>query len=466
MPASLKVLVVDDDRLNRLCLTSMLKEAGHQADACDSAMAALEAMDRAPFDLLFTDVRMPGMDGLQLLAETKARHPSIDVVLITAYGSVEAAVEAMRAGAADYLTKPFELPELVFRLSRLIELRAARSEVNSLRALLGHHCHCGIVGNSPAIQRVYQRIHAFADNDAPVLITGETGTGKELVARALHVHSHRGKQPFIAVGCGTIPRELAESELFGHEKGAFTGATQRRKGSFERADGGTLLLDDIDDLPLDLQVKLLRVLQDGTLRRVGGDDEVQVNVRVVATSKIDLEQAVAAGRFRDDVFYRLRGLEICLPPLRERGDDMLIIAQHFLRTLPSVRQSRPCSISAAAARALKAYPWRGNVRELKRAVETSLVLCRGEEILVEHLPDYVVRQGVSSLPQSLFSINLEGREEIKLKELVSQFEDEIIDWALTKADGQQAKAAELLGLPRTTLQSRLSPRRQAASTSI
>lgn len=314
MNPRLRVLVVDDERLSRISMVCQLKDAFYEAEACESASVALSALARANWDVVVTDLRMPGMSGLELLAEIRRQYPAVDVIVITAYGSVETAVDAMRAGAADFLTKPFGFSELDFRLKKIAELRAARSEVSSLRALIDHSCKCGLVGGSPAIVRVCERIRAFAGHDAPVLVTGETGTGKEMVARALHNESQRANKPFIAVGCGTIPRELAESELFGHEKGSFTGASQRRKGSFERADGGTLLLDDIDDLPLDLQVKLLRVLQEGTLTRVGGSEEIKVDVRVVATSKVDLEKAASAGKFRDDVFYRLRGLEIRLPP--------------------------------------------------------------------------------------------------------------------------------------------------------
>ncbi len=455
MNPRLRVLVVDDERLSRISMVCQLKDAAYEAEACESAQVALAALARATWDVVVTDLRMPGMSGLELLGEIRRQYPGVDVIVITAYGNVETAVDAMRAGAADFLTKPFGFSELDFRLKKLAELRAARSEVNSLRALIDDACKCGLVGSSPAMARVCERISAFAGHDAPVLITGETGTGKEMVARALHNQSPRAGKPFIAVGCGTIPRELAESELFGHEKGAFTGASQRRKGSFERADGGTLLLDDIDDLPLDLQVKLLRVLQEGTLTRVGGSEEIKVDVRVVATSKVDLDKAAAAGKFRDDVFYRLRGLEIRLPPLRERGDDVLILAQHFLRAIAAHNHAQPKTLSPEAARVLRACPWRGNVRELRRAIETAVVLCPAEEIKVEHLPEYLNREATPEGRNARFALELNGCEHVNLKELVTQFEDSVIEWAMRKSDGQQAKAADLLGLPRTTFQSRI-----------
>jgi len=461
MNPRLRVLVVDDERLSRISMVCQLKDAFYEAEACESASVALSALARANWDVVVTDLRMPGMSGLELLAEIRRQYPAVDVIVITAYGSVETAVDAMRAGAADFLTKPFGFSELDFRLKKIAELRAARSEVSSLRALIDHSCKCGLVGGSPAIVRVCERIRAFAGHDAPVLVTGETGTGKEMVARALHNESQRANKPFIAVGCGTIPRELAESELFGHEKGSFTGASQRRKGSFERADGGTLLLDDIDDLPLDLQVKLLRVLQEGTLTRVGGSEEIKVDVRVVATSKVDLEKAASAGKFRDDVFYRLRGLEIRLPPLRERGDDVLILAQFFLRAIAAQMHTQPKALSPDAARTLKACPWRGNVRELRRAIETAVVLCPGGEIKVEHLPEYLSREPRQEAANAQFSLDLDRCEHVNFKELVTQFEDSVIEWAMRKSDGQQAKAADLLGLPRTTFQSRIGRKKDA-----
>lgn len=455
------VFIVDDDQSIRESLALVLRLEGYRSRTFASGEEFLASCPADTAGCVIVDLRMPGMSGLELLGEIRHQYPGVDVIVITAYGNVETAVDAMRAGAADFLTKPFGFSELDFRLKKLAELRAARSEVNSLRALIDDACKCGLVGSSPAMARVCERISAFAGHDAPVLITGETGTGKEMVARALHNQSPRAGKPFIAVGCGTIPRELAESELFGHEKGAFTGASQRRKGSFERADGGTLLLDDIDDLPLDLQVKLLRVLQEGTLTRVGGSEEIKVDVRVVATSKVDLDKAAAAGKFRDDVFYRLRGLEIRLPPLRERGDDVLILAQHFLRAIAAHNHAQPKTLSPEAARVLKACPWRGNVRELRRAIETAVVLCPAEEIKVEHLPEYLSREATPEGRNARFALELNGCEHVNLKELVTQFEDSVIEWAMRKSDGQQAKAADLLGLPRTTFQSRIGRKKDA-----
>ncbi|MCP4659112.1 MAG: sigma-54-dependent Fis family transcriptional regulator, partial [bacterium] len=315
---------------------------------------------------------------------------------------------------------------------------------------------CGLVVQSPAMWQVWDRVQLFAEHDTPVLVLGETGTGKELVARAIHQLSARGSGPVVAVASGAVPRDLAESEFFGHEKGAFTGALRLRMGSFERADGGSLLLDDVDDLPLDIQVKLLRVLQEGRIQRVGGNREITVDVRVIATSKVKLQEAVAAGRFREDLYYRLRGLEIILPPLRDRGDEVLVLAQHFLRELGARQGTEPKSLSVAAAESLRRHSWPGNVRELRRVMESATALCRGPEISPAHLPEALsLDQGVSRL----FTLHLDNSAELAFQDLVQQVEDELVDWAVRKAAGRQNRAAEILGLPRTTFQTKLGRRK-------
>ena len=456
MTGNLRVLVVDDDRISRRATLRQLQDAGYLADAVENAFQALERLEAQSWDVVVTDLRMPMMDGVALLREIKKKYPSTDVILMTAYGTVETAVAAMQEGAADYLEKPFPVHELDLRLKKLWELREAHAEVNALKAILDEEQSCFglVVGRSPVMRSACDSIGIFAKHDAPVLITGETGTGKELVARALHREGPRARGPFIPVACGTIPRELAESELFGHEKGSFTGATQRRRGSFERADTGTLLLDDVDDLPLEIQVKLLRVLQEGTFRRVGGSEEITVDVRVVATSKLPLDAAAKSGRFRDDLFYRLRGLEIHLPPLRERGDDVLLLAEHFLRIL-AAREAGPVkTLSLEAAACLRRYRWPGNVRELRRAMESASVLCRNSEIRPEHLPEYL-RDENGGFEGRLFSLHLGPNNAVHFNDVVEDFESALIQWALRRAGGQQTHAAEILGIPRTTLQSKL-----------
>jgi DNA-binding NtrC family response regulator len=447
------VLVVDDDRLGRVSTVRLLTSAGYRAEPADSGAAALKLLGDGQWDVVLTDLRMPGMDGLELLKEIRTQHPRVEVILMTAFGSVESAVEAMQLGATDYLLKPFSFPELDLRLKRVRSQLETRGELETLRGILGESIDAdGFVGRSPEIVRMREHIKRFADSIAPVLITGETGTGKEVVARALHRQGRWSDGEFVAIGCGTIPHELAESELFGHERGAFTGAAKQRVGSFERANGGTLLLDDVDDLSLDLQVKLLRVLQEGTLTRVGGNREIEVDVRVVATTKVDLEKAAREGRFRPDLFYRLRGLEIRLPALRERGDDILLLANHFLRVAAIASDTPAKHLSGEATQILRRHPWPGNVRELRQAMESVMVLCPGTEVLAEHLPEFLQTTEPS---QCDFSINLDTCDTVSFKDLTHRFERQLLDWALARADGRQTEAARLLQLPRTTFQSKL-----------
>ena len=456
MNDKLRVLVVDDEAISRETTAQQLEEAGYWARAAESASAALALMDQHRVDVVLSDVRMPGTDGLALLDLIKQRVPKVEVLLMTAYGSVETAVAAMQAGAADYITKPFRFPELEVRLRRIAKYQASSQELTRMRALLSDANPGGIIGRSPVMRKACERVQLFARHGAPVLITGETGTGKEVFARAIHSLGTRSRAPFAAVGCGAIPADLAESELFGHEKGAFTGAVQRRAGCFERASGGTLLLDDVDDLPLDIQAKLLRVLQEGSFLRVGGEKPVAVDVRVIATTKVDLALSVQDQKFRDDLYYRLRGLEIHLPPLRERGDDVLLLAQHFLAVLAAREKTTRKSLSAEAAASLKDQVWPGNVRELSRVMESATVLCPGELIGVEHLPDPTA----SLRPASPLTLRLEGIDHVDLPSLVRELEEAAIKWAMTRAHGQQTRAAELLGLPRTSLQTRLGRKRR------
>ncbi len=446
------VLVVDDDRISRLTTTKQLKGAGYAAKAVESGERALSELESNGWDIILTDQRMPGIDGIELLKQARNLHPDIDIIVMTAYGTVSSAVTAMQEGAADYLLKPFGFEELELRLRRLFASRRTRAELQRLRRLLTDSGLDGIVGASPAMRAVFERIVMFAAHNAPVLITGETGTGKELVARALHNRGPRAGQPFVPIACGAIPRDLGESTLLGHERGAFTGAAGRRKGAFEQAHKGTVLLDDIDDLPLDLQVILLRVLQEGRFARVGGEREISVDARVVATSKIDLQRAVADGRFRSDLYYRLRGLEIHLPPLRERGGDLLLLAHHFLSVLASEQDRTPARLAPATIACLRQHPWPGNVRELRRVMEAGDALSRGGDILPGHLPDDLRRKADHS---RLYTLHLDGAEQVDWQDLVSNIEADLIAWALDKAEGQQKRAAELLGMPRTTLQSRM-----------
>lgn len=452
----LSVLVVDDDKLIRASTAKQLEAAGFHASTASSGGEALQLLASGEWGVVLSDLRMPGMDGITFLVEIKERFPGIEVILMTAYGSVETAVAALQQGAYDYLTKPFHFRELEIRLNRISSMLETRDELSKLRELLADSSHTlGVIGASPAIQTVRERIAAFSKSRVPLLITGETGTGKEVVARAVHEHGGESNKPFIPVGCGTIPGEIAESELFGHEKGAFSGALGRHKGAFERAHGGTLLLDDIDDLPLVMQVKLLRVMQEGTLIRVGGEKEIEIDVRVIATTKEDLENKCEVGQFRLDLFYRLRGLEIHIAPLRERGDDILLLATHFLQIIAAKERSPQKHLLPDAAELLMRHPWRGNVRELVRVMESAVVLARTDDIGAADLPDFLKKRSTS---RELFTLNLDQEQEVSLPGLVQDFESRLIDWAMASAAGKQTIAARLLGLPRTTFQSKLHER--------
>ncbi len=455
------MLVVDDDRALRDELAKRLAGEGYEAAAVANGYEARTRLEQAPWDAVVTDLHMPGMDGVELLRWIRTHHPNVDVLLMTAHASVDAAVSALRLGAADFLTKPFAHEVFRNRLSRLFALREAQRALRHARLEL-RTCRGGggLIGQSRWMREVRERIALFANHDLPVLIVGETGTGKEAVARALHEAGRHRNGPFVAVGCGAIPRDLAESELFGHEKGAFTGASSRHAGAFERAKGGTLLLDDIDDLPLELQSKLLRALQERRITRVGGERELAVDARVVATTKVDLEALSEAGRFRADLMYRLKTLEIVLPPLREREADVVLLAHHFLDEMARrTGQPQGATLTPEAIRLLTLYAWPGNVRELRACIEGAFVLAQGGPITPAHLPAPLRRTTASEVsPEGVFTLHLEGRDRIDLPAELRAFERALIDWAMLRNDGNQSRAARALGIPRSTLQSKLASR--------
>jgi DNA-binding NtrC family response regulator len=445
-------MVVDDELIIRLTIIQQLKDNNYEADAVEDANQALQKLENENWDVLLCDLQMPEMNGLELLQICRKRFPDLQVILMTAFGSVETAVTAIKEGAADYLTKPFRFPELDFRLRKLKEYSKTKKEYLKLKSIMVRaNSFCGIIGRTPDMVAVFEQIQMFANHTMPVLITGETGTGKELVSKALHELGNRSGKPFIPVTCGAIPRDLAESEFFGHEKGAFTGASNKRLGHFERADGGTILLDDVDDLPLEIQAKLLRVLQEGTVMRIGSSKEIDVDVRLIATSKLNLEEVIEE-KFRIDLYYRLRGLEIQLPPLRRRKDDILQIADHFLQILSTADKTAPKTLLPESANVLLNHDWPGNIRELRRVIETASVLSTENIIGVNHLPKYLINNNEPN--SSLFSLHLNKCDSISFNNTIQQVENELIQWALSKSGGQQSMAADLLDLPRTTFQSK------------
>jgi DNA-binding NtrC family response regulator len=385
-----RILVCDDKENFLKLFRRILPEDRYDIVTATDGSRALGLLSAAAFDVVVTDIRMPGADGLSVLREARARDPDVEVILMTAYASVPAAVDAMRQGAYDYLAKPFEPDEALLIVERALERRRLREQARDLRrALEGITRIDNLVAKSPAMAPAVALVQRAAASDATVLVTGESGTGKEVVARAIHASGERRNGRFVAVNCGAIPEALLESELFGHVKGSFTGAAADRRGLFEEASGGTIFLDEIADLPLAMQVKLNRVLQERSVRRVGGTDERQVDMRVIAATNVDLRARVAAGQFREDVFYRLNVLPIALPPLRERREDIPALAAFLLERHATRRPGAPEGFTAEALSALVGHDWPGNVRELENAIARALAVSDGPRIELEALPDEV-----------------------------------------------------------------------------
>jgi DNA-binding NtrC family response regulator len=443
-----RILIVEDEPIKRSVLEDELRAAGYVITTAASPLEAEPVLAGAYFDVVLTDLRMPGQDGLSFLRELKARHPEQAVMVMTAYGTVETAVEAMRLGAFDYLQKPFSTEELLLKLDKLLHYEQMLRENETLRQQLSWGAETRIVGQSEAMRQVLARIHAVAGTDTTVLIQGESGTGKELAARAIHETSFRASGPFVAVSCAALPKDLVEAELFGHEAGAFTGAAKQRIGRPELAHGGTLFLDDVDDIPLGVQVKLLRVLQERTFERIGGERSISVNIRVIAATKHDLAAMVEAGEFRQDLFYRLNVVPLHMPPLRERLDDIPLLARHFLEKIAVKLNVGRLSITPAAIAKLQAFNWPGNVRELEHVLECMVALTRKEELDEEDVPK-LTRRSDSAGPVSL---SLDGVDALDMTAVLAEVETRLVRWALTRSQGNLARAAELLGIPRSTLQ--------------
>ncbi|MBN1336407.1 MAG: sigma-54-dependent Fis family transcriptional regulator [Deltaproteobacteria bacterium] len=441
-----RILVAEDDRAVRSALHVNLEKAGYETTLVVSAEEALDRLQGRSYDVLLTDVRMPGMDGLALLQEVRRRWPHTVVLVMTGYGNVEDAVAAMKSGAEDYLIKPVTKAELLMVLERALESRALRDEVSSLRREMETRFgFAHIVGTTEPMQRVYSLIHAVASTHALVLLQGETGTGKELVARAIHQASARRDAPFVRVNCAALPDTLLESELFGHEKGAFTGAIRNQPGRFDQAQGGTLLLDEIGDLSPAVQVKLLHVLENGEYQRLGGRETLRADVRVIAATNKDLRQEVHGGRFRKDLFYRLDVFTIRIPPLRERRDDIPALVEHFLARFSARDERPPPRIAPRAMQRLMAHPWPGNVRELEHVLERAVILAASGEIV-----DVDLQEAPGGAP----SIG-PATEGLSLPDHLRAVEHRLVLEALVQAGGVQARAARRLGISRSNLSYRL-----------
>lgn len=444
------ILVVDDELSMRDFLSVLLKKEKYAVDTAESGEEALALLEKGMYDVMIIDLVMPGMGGQEVLEKAKRIDPELMVIIITAYGSIGSAIEAIKAGAYDYLPKPFKIDELQIRVQRAIEKRNLTRENIRLRRELQERYQIGdLVGASPRMLELYSTLHRIKDAKTNVLILGESGTGKELVARAIHYNGIRKKGPFVVVNCAAIPEPLLESELFGHKRGSFTGAVSDRVGLFESAQGGSVFLDEIGELPLSLQVKLLRVLQEKTIRPVGGTEDVELDVRVLAASNKDLEEEVKRGRFREDLFYRLNVIQLRVPPLRERREDIPMLAQYFLEKYARESSKPIQKISKEAMAWLMGYAYSGNVRELENIIERAVALEATDTILLESV------QGLKGREDSLIGESEFPSEGVNLEMAVSQFERNLLVGALQKAEGVKKKAAELLQISFRSLRYRL-----------
>jgi DNA-binding NtrC family response regulator len=434
----MRILIVDDEKRFADVLRMSLEAEGY-ADVRTAASAeeALDVLRAGAFDVLVTDLRMPGMSGIELLAEVKRRTPGTEIILMTAFAEVETAKEALKRGALDYLVKPFDNSELAALIAQVAaKLNVARGSGTAADAEVQF---AGMVGASPAMKAVFEKVEKAARHDAAVLILGESGTGKELVARAIHRLGTRHRGPFVDLHCAAIPETLLESELFGHERGAFTGADARKRGRMEIAAGGMVFLDEIGELPQSLQPKLLRFLQEHQLTRIGGSETITVDVRVIAATNRNLEEEVRNGRFREDLFYRLDVIRIEVPPLRERPEDILPLVRHFLRTKGGAENA----IEDSAVEVLKRYRWPGNVRELQNVIERAVLEAEGQPVDLRHLPESITGQPASGVSEPSGVLDLEANER------------QLIEQALKRSGGNKAAAARLLGISRRKLYSRM-----------
>jgi DNA-binding NtrC family response regulator len=442
--AAERILIVDDEDGMRRLLSRVLAREGYDTSAVGSGAEALRLVANERFDLVVTDIKMPEMDGLQLLAELKEYEPSLPIIVITAYGTIENAVQALRSGAYDYIAKPFENDEIKLTVAKAFERERLLAENRYLHAELeGRYDFSGIIGGSTAMQQVYEMSSSVAVSNANVLITGESGTGKELLARSIHYSSLRKEKPFVVLNCAALSEGVLESELFGHEKGAFSGALDTRKGRFERADQGTLFIDEVAEMSMAAQVKLLRVIQEHEFERVGGNKTISVDVRIVAATNKKLEEQVKDGKFREDLYYRLNVVNINVPPLRSRREDVEPLSRFFLEKYTAETGKKITDLSPRALSCLLAHDWPGNVRELQNAIERAVVLSKGSVLTPRDFP-----QGMQGDDQICLQIPEKGGS---LTDILEDLERQLIIQTLQREDGSQTRAAETLGIKRTTL---------------
>ncbi|MDP4126331.1 MAG: sigma-54 dependent transcriptional regulator [Bacillota bacterium] len=438
-----RILVIDDEERMCWALDRALSHEGYQVITATRGLKGIDLAQESDPSMVILDLKMPDIDGIEVLKELKKINPSIPVIMITAHGTIDTAIEAMKIGATDYITKPFKLEEIKIQVKKALHLSDLENQVDFLRHELGEK-YGRIIGQSDAIKEINLLIQQVAKTAATVLITGESGTGKEVAAVEIHKASDRVDQPFVALNCAALPDQLLESELFGHEKGAFTGATTKKKGRFEIADKGTIFLDEIGEMPISMQAKLLRVLQERCFERVGGTETIHVDVRIIATTNINIATAISNGTFREDLYYRLNVMRIIMPPLRSRKEDIPLLVNHFLEKFDP---SRSRKISAEAMKTLTRYNWPGNVRELQNAIERALIVCQSSEILPGHFPKEILA-GLEETTTPVINLTEGG---FSLEEL----EKHLIIKALEKHNNNQTKVAKYLGITRPTLLYRL-----------
>jgi len=439
-----KVLVVDDDSLMREFLDETLRRADYSVDLACTGDEALEKIKSTEYDVILSDIRMPKMSGMELLKAVRENSPQSKIMLMTAYGTIENAVEAMKLGAFDYVTKPFSADDIELKIKRAVEFKKLEWENRLLRSeVSGKYRFENIIGKSPQMRKVFEIVDSVADSRSSILITGESGTGKELVAKAIHYNSPRKNQPFVAVNCAALPENLMESELFGHEKGAFTGAIKQTRGRFELAHEGTLLLDEISEIPLSLQAKLLRVLQEREFHRVGSGDTILVDVRIISTSNQNLPELIQKGKFREDLYFRLNVIPIFIPPLRERKEDIIPMAEYFLDKYNKENNRNVKGISEKVFQMFMEYHWPGNVRELENCIERAVVISKQKMLSPEDFP-----------PELLFKIDVSSRE-LKVGQTIDDVEKTLIVRTLQACGGNKTKTARTLGISVRTVRNKL-----------
>jgi two-component system NtrC family response regulator len=447
------ILIVDDEPNYLVVLSELLRDEGFEVYTAPGGSEALEIVRDVDLDLIITDMQMPAMDGLTLLGEAKTVYPDLPVVIITAYAEVDKAVEAMQAGAYSYLAKPFSNAELIITINKAVQHHSLIRENTRLRREMRERAgFSGMVGKNPRMQEVYELIEKVAPTPASVLITGDSGTGKELVAKAIHLNSPRDPYPFITVNCAALAENLLESELFGHEKGAFTGAVSMRKGRFEIANNGTIFLDEIGEIPLPLQSKLLRVLQEKSFERVGGTRTLEVDVRIISATNKDLKEEVQQGRFREDLFYRLNVIHVALPALRERMDDMPILVNHFVKKSAENLANDSLDISPEALKLMMSLPWEGNVRELENTIERAAILCNNNLIEPNDVQPETVSVDQSASWAREFDVMRMIPDSVELNDVLYTVEEKLLLRALEETGHVQARAAEKLGITKSLLQ--------------